>query len=117
MSNHYATSVHHKGFLYGWHGRQETGCELRCVDLASGKVRWSEGGLKAGTIMLAGDELPVLTEQGVLLRAPAKPDGFKPTDRVQALGYGVRAYPALADGLFFARNKDQLVCLDLTKGL
>jgi len=115
LSNHYATSVQHGGFLYGWHGRQETGCELRCVDLQTGNVRWTEPGLKAGSVTLAGDELLVLTEQGLLLRAPAKPDGFKPTARVQALPVEVRAFPALANGLFFARSKDRLVCLDLTQ--
>jgi hypothetical protein len=28
----------------------------------------------------------------------------------------VRAYPALADGLFYLRTKNKLVCLDLRKG-
>jgi outer membrane protein assembly factor BamB len=114
LSNHYATSVQHNGYLYGWHGRQEHGCELRCVELKTGKVRWSEQGLKAGSVTLAGDELLVLTEKGLLLRAPASPDGFKPTARVQALPFDVRAFPALADGLLFARSKDQFMCLDLS---
>lgn len=113
LSNHYATSVHHQGFLYGWHGRQEQGCELRCVEWKTGKVRWKESGLKAGTVTLAGDELLVLTERGELIRAPASPLGFKPTARVQALPSEVRASPALADGFMFARSKNSLVCLDL----
>jgi len=115
LSNHYATSVHHRGFLYGWHGRQEQGCELRCVELKTGKVRWSESGLKAGSVTLAGDELLLLTERGLLLRAPATPEGFKPTARVQVLPSDVRAFPALANGFFFARSKEQLTCLDLRK--
>jgi hypothetical protein len=116
LSNHYATSVEHGGYLYGWHGRQEQGCELRCVELRTGKVRWRKSGLKAGSVTLAGEELLVLTEQGLLIRAPATPDGFEPTAQVQAVGFGVRAFPALADGLFFARSKDRLVCLDVAKG-
>lgn len=115
LSSHYATSVVHRGYLYGWHGRQEQGCELRCVELQTGKVRWQESGLRAGSVTLAGEELLVLTEKGLLLRAPATPDGFKPTARVQALPFEVRAFPALADGLLFARSKDRLFCLDLTK--
>ena len=115
LSNHYATSVQHKGFLYGWHGRQEQGCELRCVELKTGKVRWRETGLKAGSVMLAGDELLVLTERGLLLRAPATPEGFKPSARAQVLPSEVRAFPALADGFLFARSKNRLVCLDLRK--
>ena len=115
LSNHYATSVPHAGFLYGWHGRQEQGCELRCVELKTGKVRWSEAGLKAGSVILAGDELLLLTERGLLLRAPATPQGFKSTARVQVLPSDVRAFPALANGFLFARSKGRMVCLDLQK--
>jgi outer membrane protein assembly factor BamB len=113
LSNHYATSVPNGGFLYGWDGRQEQGCELRCVELKTGKVRWSESGLGAGTVTLAGNQLLVLTEKGELLRAPATSAGFKPTGRAQILPYVVRAHPALADGFFYARSKDRLVCVDL----
>ena len=116
LANHYATSVHHDGYLYGWHGRQEQGCELRCVEFKTGKVLWKETGLRAGTVTLAGDELLVLTERGELIRAPASPAGFKATARFQALPFEVRTSPSLADGLMFARSKRNLVCLDLTKG-
>jgi len=113
LSNHYATSLYHHGFLYGWHGRQEQGCELRCVDIQTGKVRWSQNGLQSGSLILAGEELLVLTERGELLRAPAVPEGFKPTGRAQVLPSDVRAFPALADGFLYARSKNQLWCLNL----
>jgi len=115
LSNHYATSVYHGGFLYGWHGRQEQGCEFRCVELKSGKVRWSEPGLKAGSVLLAGDELLLLTERGLLIRARATPEGFKSNARAQILPSDVRAFPALANGFLFARSQAQLLCLDLRK--
>jgi len=114
LSNHYATSVHRQGFLYGWHGRQEQGCEFRCVELKTGKVRWTQPGLKAGTVTLAGVELLLLTERGELVRLPASPEGFKPTARVQVLPFGVRAAPALANGLLYGRSEKRLVCLELT---
>ena len=78
--------------------------------------RWSETGLKAGSVTLAGDELLLLTERGLLLRAPATPEGFKPTARTQVLPSDVRAFPALAGGFIFARGKDRLVCLNLSDG-
>jgi outer membrane protein assembly factor BamB len=115
LSNHYSTSVHHRGFLYGFDGRQEQGAILRCVELDSGKIRWSEDGLGAGTVLVAQDHLLVLTEQGRLICAPATPDGFHPSAQAQILGLQTRAYPALAQGRFYARSKRQLVCLDLRK--
>ena len=60
LSSHYATSVHHDGFLYGFDGRQEEGPNLRCVELKTGQVRWSQDNFGAGTIILAGDRLLVL---------------------------------------------------------
>ena len=113
LSNHYATSVHHNGFLYGFDGRQEQGCNLRCVELNTGKVRWSRDRFGAGTLMLAGDQLLILNERGELIRAAASPDGFKQNARAQILAGTIRAHPALANGLFYARSTDKLVCVDL----
>lgn len=118
LSNHYATSVFHDGFLYGIDGRADPDFSpapsLRCVELKTGKIRWREDSLGAATVTLAGDELLILNERGELIRAPATPKGFKPDARVQALPFQVRAYPAIADGYFYARNKNKLVCLDLS---
>lgn len=113
LSNHYATSVHRDGFLYGFDGRQEFGPNLRCVELATGKVRWSEERFGAGAILRAGELLLILRENGELLLAAASPERFRPLARAQILGGGVRAYPALADGFLFARDKAALACFDL----
>ena len=113
LSNHYATSVHHNGFLYGFDGRQEQSPRLRCVELKTGKVRWSIANFGAGTIMAAGDRLLVLKETGELVMAPASPEKFEPLARAKVLGGECRAYPALARGLFYARDKTTLVCVDL----
>ena len=115
LSNHYATSVHHDGFLYGFDGRQEQRCNLRCVELKTGKIRWSEDHFGAGTLMLAGDKLLILTERGELILASAIPEKFSPVARAQIIGNDVRAHPALANSLFYARDKSTLVCLDLRK--
>lgn len=113
LSNHYATSVYHGGFLFGYDGRQEMTPRLRCVELKTGKVRWSQDDFGAGTLMLAGDRLLILTEKGELILAPASPNGFTPISRAQILPFNSRAYPALANGLYYARSKDKLVCADL----
>lgn len=113
MSNHYATSVHHDGYLYGFHGRQEYGPSLRAVELATGAVAWNEDGFQAGTVTLAGDLLVIVRETGELVLAAASPNGFEPLARAQILPPVIRAYPALADGLLYVRNGDTLVCLEL----
>ena len=67
----------------------------------------------AGNVILAGDRLVILRENGELLIAPASPDGFKPLARAEVLPGTVRAFPALANGHLYARNEKTLVCLDL----
>ena len=113
LSNHYATSVSRDGCLYGFHGRQESGPSLRCVELKTGKVLWSKDGFGAGSLLLAGDKLVVMQEDGQLLIVSASPQGYRELARAQVLPKTVRAYPALANGCLYARSKDKLVCVDL----
>jgi outer membrane protein assembly factor BamB len=115
LSSHYSPVVQHRGFLYGFDGRQEQRCRLRCVELQTGKVRWSEDRFGAGSLLMIGDKLLILTERGELLVAPALPDKFMPSVRAQILGSDIRAHPALAHGLFYARDKGALVCIDLRR--
>jgi outer membrane protein assembly factor BamB len=113
LTNHYATSLHLDGVLYGFHGRQEFGPSLRAVDLQTGRVRWSEDQFRGGTVTLAGDRLLILRERGELILAEASPEAYRPLASAQILTGTVRAYPAVSDGYLFARNDDTLICVDL----
>jgi hypothetical protein len=109
---HYGTPVFLDGHLYGFHGRQEEGQELRCIAAADGSVKWSAR-LPAGSVLIADGTLVVLTEKGELILAPATPAGFKPTGRGQILAAVTRAFPALAHGRLYARDGQNLVAVDL----
>ena len=115
LSNHYATSVYFEGYLYGFHGRQEYGPSLRCVELNTGKVQWSQEGFKAGTVTLAGKKLLILRENGDLLLATASPKEFRIIAQTALLSPTVRSYPALAAGHLYARNEKTLICVDLRR--
>ena len=114
LSSQYASVVERDGFLYGFDGRVDTGPKpsLRCVELATGKVRWSKEGFGGGTLLRAGDQLLALTERGELVRVKAAPTSYQELARAQVVPF-VRAHPALAGGLFYTRSKDKLFCLDL----
>lgn len=108
ISSHYSTPVYKDGYLYGFHGRQEQGQELRCIEWKTGKVKWSVPELRAGTVTLAGTHLFVLRENGELLIAPADPKGFRPSKKLKVSEPVVRAYPALAGGRLFVRTDTAL---------
>ena len=113
LTNHYATSVHRDGYLYGFHGRQEYGPDFRCIELKTGKVRWSQKAFGAGTVTLAGDRMIVVRESGELVLVLATADKFQPVSRAKILPATIRAHTAIGNGLFYARNQNTLVCVNL----
>lgn len=113
LSSHYATPVLYRGFLYGFHGRQERGTAFRCVEWSTGRVRWSEEGMPAGTVILADDRLVLLLETGELLVVPAQAERFQTLARAQVLGRTARAPFALGDGVLVARDSRQWVCFEV----
>jgi outer membrane protein assembly factor BamB len=115
LSCHFGTPVYHEGCLYGFHGRQETGTEMRCVDLKTGEVRWSKDGFGCGSMILAEGNLIVLGEGGELVLVEAKADKFREKARATVLDGPCRASLALADGRLYARDAKKLVCWNVKK--
>jgi outer membrane protein assembly factor BamB len=113
LTNHYSTSVYKDGFLYGYHGRQEEGQSLRCIEFKTGKVRWNVDGFGAGTVTLAGDKLLLMKESGELVMAAASPAAFRETSSSKILPPVVRAYPAIAGGRMYVRNEKTLAAVSL----
>ncbi|MEI7684052.1 MAG: PQQ-binding-like beta-propeller repeat protein [Planctomycetota bacterium] len=116
MSNHYNTCVVHDGLLYGIDGRQETGARLRCVDPNGPKTLWSKERFGCASIILAGGTLYLLTEQGDLVAAEPSGKEYRELARAKVFDAApVRAHPALAGGILFARDGDSVAAFDLRK--
>jgi outer membrane protein assembly factor BamB len=115
LSCHFGTPVSHDGFLYGFHGRQETGTEMRCIELKTGKVHWSKEGFGCGSIILAEGNLIVLSEGGELVLVECKSDKYREKARAAVLDSPCRAHMALANGRLYARDNRKLVCWNVKK--
>jgi outer membrane protein assembly factor BamB len=113
LSCHFGTPVHRDGFLYGFHGRQEEGGVLRCIELKSGKVRWTKEGFGCGSLIEVGDKLIILAENGDLVLAEANPDKYQEISRASVLTNPCRAPIALANGKLYARDGKKLGCWNL----
>jgi len=121
MELHWNTAVYHEGHLYGSSGQHGGAAELRCIEWATGQVKWSEPRLTRSSLLYADGHLVCLSEDGALrlLRAtPERYDGlaeFTPHDAEgePLLTYPAWAAPVLSHGLLYVRGGDRLLSLDL----
>ncbi len=113
IDNHYSSCVLHGGTLFGFHGRQEHGQSFRAADLPTGELLWSHSPIRAGSVTRIGDRLLLLLESGEAMLVAASREKFEMLGRAQILAGETRAFPAVANGLLYARDKDSLVCLRL----
>lgn len=102
------------GYIYGLDGNAGDHATLRCLDLATGEVKWTGPPVGTGGILAAQNRLVVLSDKGELILCEATPVGFKPLARAQILSGKCWTNPALNAGKLYARNTPgTLVCLDL----
>jgi outer membrane protein assembly factor BamB len=112
MQNQFSNCVLSDGHAYGMTDQGE----LRCVDLASGEVKWGQKGLKSGGLMLAGQTLVVLADGGELSLVSATPEGYKKLAGEKVLEGKCWTMPTLADGRIYCRNAaGKLVCVSVGK--
>ena len=115
MLNNFNSCVHLNGFLYGVNGHFDHPYrDLRCLDAATGEVKWKYESLGLGSLMAADGKLIVLSDKGELVVAEATPIGFKPLARAHVLGGKCWTVPVLANGRIYCRNATgTLICLDV----
>jgi outer membrane protein assembly factor BamB len=115
LAHHFNCGVHLNGFIYGIHGNSdEPTKDLRCIDVATGEVKWKTTGFGLGSIMSADGKLLVFSDRGELVIGPASPMEFKPIARAQVLGGKCWTVPVLANGRIYCRNAEgTLICLDV----
>jgi outer membrane protein assembly factor BamB len=111
---HWNTPIHVDGYVYGSSGRHENEAELRCVELATGKVAWRQPGLERSQLTLIDGHFLCLTERGVLLLLKVNPKKYEPVAQWEVgLDYPSWAAPVVSHGLLYLRGKDRLVCAEL----
>ncbi|MEE2775912.1 MAG: hypothetical protein VYE73_04010, partial [Acidobacteriota bacterium] len=116
ISSHWSTPVVHEGHLYGSSGEKTGAAELRCVEWATGKVRWQQPGLARTTQLYVDGHIVVFTEYGELLLIEADPAAFHLVARAtpvdergrKLLSYPAWSPPALADGVLYLLGGNRL---------
>lgn len=92
---------------------------LMCVDIASGKLLWSENGLFAGRggsayggFMVLGKNVMMLSDRGELVLFAADASGFKPVSKVQICGQNW-CNAAYTGGILYLRDHRELSAIQI----
>lgn len=112
LGSAFTAPVAHDGFLYGPFGAEATLPlnQLKCVDMRTGAVKWSQAGFGKGGLLLVGDYLLVLTEKCELVLAQVNPSAYVEVGRFTALppysssNNKCWSVPAIADGKVYLRS-------------
>jgi outer membrane protein assembly factor BamB len=108
MKNKFTTSVLRDGYLYGLDE-----AILACVDARTGDLKWKGGRYGYGQVLLAGDHLIVLTEDGDVVLVKATPERHQELARFTAIDGKTWNHPVVADGRLLVRNIREMAAFDI----
>ncbi len=108
MKNRFSGSVLRDGVIYGL----DEGI-LAALDAETGELKWKAGRYGYGQILLAGNNLIVLTEDGDLALVRAVPERHEELTRFHVLEGKTWNVPAIAGGYLLVRNLAEMAAFDL----
>ncbi len=114
LMNHFSSSIHIDGYLYGVDGQTKKKGFLRCISAKDGSEQWSMP-IGFGSLIAADGKLIALGEKGTLYFAEATPQKYTEISRFETgLSQLCWTPPVLANGIVYCRNdKGTLVAVDV----
>jgi outer membrane protein assembly factor BamB len=113
IASHWSTPVCSDGYLYGIFGQAKFGqAPLKCVEMATGHVLWSEEGFGPGGCTLVNGDVLVLSDAGDLVLVKATPAAYTEVARSHVLAGKCWNYAGISNGRIYARSTKEGVSLD-----
>lgn len=114
VANHWSTPVYKDGHMYGMFQFKEYGSgAMKCVELATGKVKWSKPGFGPGNVILLGDQVLALSDAGELVVVEANAGAYKEVSRAKVIGGKCWSTPVVSNGRVYVRSTTEAACLDV----
>ena len=100
------------GYAYAFSGFSLGEKDLRCLDLANGKIKWSTNAVGGpGNVVLVDGMLLCLGNRGKLTLAHPSPEKFDPVADFDAIkGHPVWTVPVLVGDRLYVRQDSHLIC-------
>ena len=108
MKNQFSSSIYHDGHLYGFDDK-----ELKCIDAETGEDRWRKIGFGHGSLILLGEHLAVLGDQGTLAVVAADPEGYREYGSFKVARGKHWTAPTYHRGRLLVRNQRELVAFQV----
>lgn len=102
--------VVHNGYAYGLDERV-----MVCLDLKDGKVKWRNGRYGYGQLLLVGDEIVVLSEEGSVAIVKASPERHEEVLKFPAITGKTWNHPVVCRDLLLVRNGEEAACFRLSR--
>ncbi len=113
IASHWSTPVCANGYLYGIYGQaQFARAPLKCVEMATGRVLWSQNGFGPGGCTLVNGHVLVLSDAGDLVLVKATPTAYTEEARCHVLAGKCWNYASISNGRIYARSTKEGVSLD-----
>jgi len=103
MKNHFSTSVHYNGYIYGY-----SNAAFRCISVEKGETKWTKRGLGKGTLIRVNNKLLVLSDKGVLKLVEANPEVYTEHGSLQVLNGKSWTAPSFGNGNVYVRNLTEI---------
>jgi len=108
MKNKFTSSVLHNGQIYGLDESI-----LASVNAETGEQNWKGGRYGYGQLVLAGNHLVVLTEDGDVVLVNATPARHEEIARFSAIEVKTWNHPVIVDGKLLVRNIQEMAAFDI----
>ena len=87
---------------------------MKCVDIKTGQVKWEQPGFGPGQVILVGNRVVALADNGDLVTFDASPNAYHEDSRAKILDGKCWTTPIVSNGQIFARSTKEAVCVDAT---
>ena len=118
LMNHWSTPVCIDGHLYGMFQFKEYGDgPLKCVELATGEIKWSKSGFGPGGVILVDGKLIATSDAGEVVISKATPKAYSEIGRFKAIEGKCWTHAAYSNGQIYVRSTKQGARYDLKGSL
>jgi len=110
----WSTPVFKDGYLYGmFSAKKFASGPIKCVELKTGQVKWEKEGFGVGNMILAGNRLIALADDGQVVVIQPDPTAYKEVSRFKGVAGKCWSTPALSKGRLFVRSTKEGAGFDL----